>query len=185
VIGRLRAFDHVGFFLARASARTVEQDLQAAAAGDGGVIQMLKANPTMAQRIAEAASAFQKERTGYAPESVTVVLTGDTLVVTLHGALTKAEKTLARSAAGATQVQEFHRQLFSNSSESLKQEIQKITGVEVRESTAEVETATGAVVHAFTTGTMVQVFLLAQKVAEGQWPEKGSDDLLATTGATV
>jgi uncharacterized protein YbcI len=146
---------------------------------------MLKVNPTMAQQIAQAAMNFQQQRTGHAPDSVTVVLSEDTLVVTLHGALSKAEKALAKSAEGATKVQEFHRQLFSSSSEALRQEIKKITGVEVRESAAEVETATGAVVQAFTTGTMVQVFLLAQKVAPGTWTENGSHESLTKTGAAV
>jgi uncharacterized protein YbcI len=145
---------------------------------------MFKADPTMAQQIARAAMEFQQQRTGHAPESVTVVLSGDTLVVTLHGALSKAEKALAQSPAGATQVQDFHRQLFSSSSESLRKEIKKITGVDVREATAEVETATGTVVQAFTTGTMVQVFLLAQKVAPGTWTEDGSSDPMAE-GAAV
>jgi uncharacterized protein YbcI len=145
---------------------------------------MLKVDPTMAQQIAQAAMNFQQQRTGHAPESVTVVLSEDTLVITLHGALTKAEKTLAKSVEGASKVQEFHRQLFSNSSESLREEIKKITGVDVRESTAEVETATGTVVQAFTTGTMVQVFLLAKKVAPGTWTENGSNDPL-TAGAAV
>ena len=135
---------------------------------------MLEANQTMAQQIAQAAMNYQEQRTGHAPDSVTVVLSGDTLVVTLHGALTKAEKALAKSPEGATQVQEFHRQLFSSSSDALRNEIKTITGVDVRESTAEVETATGAVVQAFTTGTMVQVFLLANKVAPGTWTENGS-----------
>jgi uncharacterized protein YbcI len=117
----------------------------------------------MVRQIAEAASAFQQERTGHAPRAVTVVLSEDTLVVTLHEALSPAEKDLAQSPAGAVRVQEFHRQLFSHSSESLRQEIKRITGRDVREAAAEVEPATGAVVHAFTTGTMVQVFLLVKK----------------------
>ena len=65
---------------------------------------------------------------------------------------------------GAAQVQEFHRQLFRNSADSLRKEIKRITGREVREAAAEVDPATGSVVHAFTTGTMVQVFLLAENV---------------------
>jgi hypothetical protein len=44
------------------------------------------------------------------------------------------------------------------------QQIKRITGREVREATAEVETTTAAVVHAFTTGAMVQVFLLTPEV---------------------
>jgi uncharacterized protein YbcI len=145
---------------------------------------MLNVNPSMAEQIARVAMDFQKQRTGHTPESVAVVLSGDTLVVTLHGALTHAERALAKSPQGAAQVQEFHRQLFSNSSEELRREIKKITGADVREATAEVEPATGTVVQAFTTGTMVQVFLLAQKVAPGNWTENGSSDPLAT-GAAV
>jgi uncharacterized protein YbcI len=127
---------------------------------------------TMAQQVAQAASDFQEQRTGHAPRAVTVVLSGDTLVITLHGALTPAEEALAMSPAGAAQVQEFHRQLFANSSELLRQEIRRITGVEVREAVAEVETATGTVVHAFTSGTMVQVFQLAQGILAGAWNGK-------------
>ena len=130
---------------------------------------MDKLEPTMAQQIAKAASAFQLRRTGHAPTAVTVVLSGDTLVVTLHEALSPAEKALARSPVGAAQVQEFHRQLFANSPETLRQEIKRITGVEVREVAAEVEMTTGTVVPAFTNGTMVQVFLLAQGISEDDW----------------
>jgi uncharacterized protein YbcI len=123
----------------------------------------------MAQQIARAASAFQEQRTGHVPQSVAVVLSEDTLVITLHEALSPAEKVLAKSPAGAAQVQEFHRQLFANDSDALRREIKKITGVEVREATAEVETTTGTVVQVFTTGTMVQVFLLAHSVSEDTW----------------
>jgi uncharacterized protein YbcI len=92
---------------------------------------------------------------------VSVILSEDTLVITLHEALTPAEKAMAKSADGADQLQEFHRQLFASSSESLRQEINRITGREVREAAAEVEPTSGSIVHAFTTGTTVQVFLLA------------------------
>src|SRR5271165_6078645 len=135
---------------------------------------MIKSNSSMARRIAQAASTFERQRTGHAPKSVTVVLSEDTLVVTLHGALSPAEKALAQDPAGAAQVQEFHRQLFANSADSLRREIKRITGVEVREATAEVETTTGTVVQVFTTGTMVQVFLLAQGVPAGSWSGNGS-----------
>ena len=96
--------------------------------------------------------------------SVTVVLSEDTLVITMHDALTPAEKALALSPDGAAQVQEFHRQLFLTSADSLRKEIKRITGRDVREAAAEVEPATGTVVHAFTTGNVVQVFLLSEVV---------------------
>ena len=130
---------------------------------------------SVAQRIARAAVAFQQQRTAHKPKSVAVVL-GDTLLITLHGALSQAEKALAQSPVGAAQVQEFHRQLFANSANELRQEIKRITGVEVREATTEVETTTGTVVQVFTTGTMVLVFLLAQGVPADSWSGNGSVD---------
>lgn len=128
---------------------------------------------TMAQQIAQAASAFQQLRTGHAPKAVTVVLSDETLVITLHGALSPAEDALARTPEGAARVQEFHRQLFASSAEPLREEIKRITGVDVREAAAEVEPSTGAVVQVFTSGTMVQVFQLAQGIATEKWSGNG------------
>jgi uncharacterized protein YbcI len=122
-----------------------------------------------AREVARAASAYELRRTGHAPTSVTVVLSGDTVVVTLHGALSPAERTLAATPDGAAKLQQFHRELFASSSDELREQIKQITGVEVREATAEIESKTGTVVHVFTTGTMVQVFLLASGVTSGNW----------------
>ena len=130
---------------------------------------MDNSNSAMAKQVAVAASEFERRRTGNLPTSITVVLSGDTLVVTLRGALSPAEQALARNPEGAAQVQEFHRQLFDNSADSLRQEIKRITGVEVREAAVEAEPSTGTVVKAFTTGTVVQVFLLADSVTAGTW----------------
>ena len=135
-------------------------------------IAMFQTTPTMAQQIAEAVTAFQQQRTGRAPKSVNVVLNGDTLVVTLQGALSPAEQAMAQSPGGAAKVQEFHRQLFMNDSDSLRNEIKRITGVEVREAAADVESASGIVVHEFTTGAMVQVFLLAETLSSEIWNRK-------------
>jgi uncharacterized protein YbcI len=137
---------------------------------------MDQSNSTMAQQIGQAASAFEQQRTGHGPKAVTVVLSDDTLVITLRGALSPAEKALAKSPAGAAQMQEFHRQLFASAADSLRQEIQRITGVEVREARAEVETVTGAVMQLFATGTVVQVFLLARSVPADTWSGSGSGD---------
>jgi uncharacterized protein YbcI len=135
---------------------------------------MAKSRTTVAQEIAQAAIAFEQQSTGHTPRSVTVVLSDDTLVITLHGALSPAETALAQRPGGAAQVQEFHQQLFNNFSQSLREEIKRITGVEVREAAAQVETASGTVVKVFTTGTVVQVFLLARDVPAGTWSERGS-----------
>jgi uncharacterized protein YbcI len=152
---------HVGFFFASVGADRLRRP---------GRNPMNKSNSTMARQIAQAAIAFEQRRTGnHVPKSVTVVLSEGTLVITLHEALSPAERALAKSPAGAAQVQEIHRQLFAVSSDSLRKEINKITGMEVREATAQVEPSTGAVVQAFTTGAVVQVFLLSGNVPTETW----------------
>ncbi len=128
----------------------------------------------MAEQIARAAIAFEQRPTGnHVPKSVTVILSEDTLVITLHEALSPAELAMAKSPEGAAQVQEFHRQLFANSSASLREEIKRITGMEVREAAAEIDPATGAVVQAFTTRNVVQVFLLAGSAPVDTWSGNG------------
>jgi hypothetical protein len=59
--------------------------------------------------------------------------------------------------------------LFHNASETLRQEIRRITGMNVREATAEIEPTSGAVVQVFTSGTMVQVFQLSGEVPSGSF----------------
>jgi uncharacterized protein YbcI len=134
---------------------------------------MERIEPTVAHQIAEAASAFEQRRTGRAPESVAVVLSEGTVVVTLYGALSPAEQALARSQEGAAQLQEFHRQLFQDSAGELRAAIARVTGVQVREAAAEMVPATGAVVQVFATGAVVQVFLLASRVPESSWSGSG------------
>lgn len=120
---------------------------------------------SMAQQIARAAKTFQQERTGHAPSSVRVVLSDDMLVITLHGALSKAEEALAKDPHGAAKVQEFHRQLLATTADPLRREIERITGIQVREATAEIEPTAGTVVKVVAAGTVVQLFLLAGSLA--------------------
>lgn len=135
-----------------------------------------KPTSSMAQQVAHAAARFQHERTGHAPAAVTVVQSDGTLVITLHDALTPAEKALSKTQKGASKVQQFHRELFMTSAAALRDEIARITGVAVREATAEIEPRTGTVVQVFTNGTMVQVFLLAHSVPAGEWDAQVAAD---------
>ena len=121
---------------------------------------------SMAQQIAQTAIAFEEQRLGRKPTSVTVVLGGDTVVITMHGVLSPAERTLAASPAGAAQLQEFHQQLFKLSSEPLRQEIRRITGLEICE---EAKNKATAAVQVFSVGTVVQVFLLAGHLPAESW----------------
>jgi uncharacterized protein YbcI len=122
--------------------------------------------PSMAQQIAQTAIAFEEQRLGRKPTSVTVVLGGDTLVITMHGVLSLAEKALARSPAGAANLQELHQQLFQLSSDPLRREIERITGLKIYEDANNKATAA---VQVFSIGTVVQVFLLSGRLPADNW----------------
>ena len=129
-----------------------------------------------AKQLADLARQFERNRTGRTPESVTATLMDDSLVITLRGTLSLAEKDLAMSPVGADQLRELHRQLFLSSCSSLLQEIEVITGVAVRDATSEIAT---------NTGTVVQVFLLAAGVAPSTCSESTSEIWLAKQLANV
>jgi len=114
----------------------------------------------VSKELADIALAMQSERTGHTPKAVTVVASDETVVVTLQEALTPAEKVLARTEAGASKVEDYHRALFAVSCNELRREIQRLTGRKVREAAVVMEPASGSIVHAFPSGTMVQIFQL-------------------------
>jgi uncharacterized protein YbcI len=132
---------------------------------------VIESNLSKAEQIGHAAVAFEQQRTGHKPKSVTVILSEKILVVTFYGALSPAETALAKSPTGASLVQEFHRQVFDSTAESLRETIRTITGVEVREAALKLEASAGAVVHAFTSGTIVHVILLDGEVPNETWSE--------------
>jgi uncharacterized protein YbcI len=134
---------------------------------------MKRPTSNVAQRIARVASALEQERSGRTPKSVLVVLSDDLLVITLQGALSAAEKELCKTPAGAAQVEDLHRRLFAISSESLRREIRRITGTEVLEASAGVETPAGTVVEIFSSGAIVLVFLLAHSLPPETWGGRG------------
>ena len=136
---------------------------------------MKKPHSGMAQQIAEAVSAFELRTESHLPKSMNVVLCDRTLVITLRGALSPIEHALAQSSNGAAQLQEFHRDLFANQPGSLRQEIKRITGVDVSEAATEVEPATGAVVNVSTSGTVVHVVLLKESVPPSTWSGDQAD----------
>jgi uncharacterized protein YbcI len=114
---------------------------------------------SIGQRIAHAASAFEKRRTKHGRKWVAVFMNEDTIVIALHGSLTATEKAQVQSPTGAARVREFHRQMFTDASAVLHRKIRSITGMEVRDTAAEIESKTGHVVHLFTTDTVGDDFL--------------------------
>jgi uncharacterized protein YbcI len=116
---------------------------------------------TIGKKIAQAAHAFELRRTKHGRKWVAVFMNEDTIVIALHGSLTDAERALAQSAAGAAEVREFHRQLFTDVSDLLLRKIKSITGMNVRHTSAEIDSTTGSVVQLFTTDTAAKDFPLA------------------------
>jgi len=134
----------------------------------------------MAQQIAQAARVFEEHRTGLVPKSVTVVQSDSTLVITLHGPCRPRSRSWRRARGGQTNAGVSPRAV-RQCSDTLRQEIKRITGVEVREAAAEIEPNTGTVVAVFTTGTVVQVFLLARSIPANTWNAGGPGDPQRTT----
>ncbi len=120
---------------------------------------VVRSQRTIGRRNTRAARAFEKRRTKHGRKWVAVFMNEDTIVIALHGSLTAAEKALAQSPDGATRVREFHRQMFTDASTVLHRKIKRITGMEVRDTTAEIEPKTGHVVLLFTTDTVGDEFL--------------------------
>lgn len=139
-----------------------------------------KDKPTdFTKELAQIALSMQSERTGHAPKAVTVVASEETVVLTLHEALSPAERILASTESGAAKVEQYHRALFAVSCDEFRKEIQRLTGRKVREAAVVVEPATGAIVHAFTSGTLVQIFQLephgAASLVSAGLPSEKSD----------
>jgi uncharacterized protein YbcI len=161
----LEAFFRAGFFWC--------DDGSTTGTGDA---PMEKPSSSMAQQIAEAAGASEQLRTGHGPRSVTVVMSEETPVITLHGALSAAERALHRRRRRRRRSSTFIDSYLHTRPTRYAERSKKITGVGVSEANAEVETKTGTVVHDFTTGTMVQVFLLAHDIPADTWSGSGTVD---------
>jgi len=162
------AFDHVGFFFALLPWNEMKKPIDLA--------PLENSNVPITQQIAEAVGAFQQQSTGHKPKAVNVIMSHDTVAVTLHDALSPAEIKLAKSPGGAARMQDYHRQLFASSCGALLQEIKRITGFDVRKASAELETVTGAVMQVFATGTIVYVFLLSGRIPAEQGSGNASTD---------
>ena len=85
----------------------------------------------LSKELAQIALTMQSERTGHTPKAVTVVASEETVVLTLHEALTPAEKILASTEPGAAKVEQYHRALFAVSCSELRKEIARLSAEEM------------------------------------------------------
>ncbi len=123
----------------------------------------LSADTWLARRVARAASGFEHGLLGRAPTSVTVVGSGNWMVVHLQEPFSQLERRLAREGrSAACRVAEFHRQLFDQSIEALCEHVQRATGVAFRGGLAHIDVASGSIHKTLATATQVDVFLMGQ-----------------------
>ena len=106
---------------------------------------------TGGQRIARAVRDFEHRHTQYGREWVAVFLNEETIVIALHGSLSDAERAPMGDPAGCCQVSEHLRRLFAGT--ALLQTIRGASGMVVRNTTVEIEPATGGVVLLYTPDT--------------------------------
>jgi uncharacterized protein YbcI len=136
---------------------------------------------TMAKRIALAAMVYEHRVTGRVPEIVTVVLGDDAVIIKACRSLAQTKAEMVKSSDCAVQLRESQRIPFNIACEPLRCEIGQITGVEVREAVAEVESSIGIGVKVFSpvqavnAGTRKQIApeLLFQNVALARWADDG------------
>lgn len=124
-----------------------------------------------ARRIAEAVKNFELEFEGFLIRDITVVVVSRTLIIVFEGGLNALERTLAQSASGAAQVEEFHQRLFSRGPRTLWSEIQRVLGLEPAAAAEDDPHAPMSCVKVFTSGTVVHVCPLAQSADTSVWSE--------------
>jgi hypothetical protein len=99
----------------------------------------------VAQQIARVAAAFVCQRTGHVPGAVEVAQDDETLVITLHDARALPEQVQLRQAEGTAELHEVYRALFTETSDWLRQEVERITGLKMGAVTVTGKALTGAV----------------------------------------
>lgn len=114
---------------------------------------------TIGQKIAQAAGAFEQWRTRQRREWIAVLMNEETIVIALHGCLTASEKALAGNPAGAAELRDSQRRLFSHDADAFVQKIKVITGMHIRSTTVDIDPTIDSVVQNFTTDTSLASFL--------------------------
>ncbi len=110
---------------------------------------------TVGQRIAMVIRDFEQRRLGKGREWVAVFMNEETVVIALHRALSLEENTLAGNPAGCALVSKSQRRLYADA--ALLQKVQSITGMEVLDTTVELEPRSGGLALLFTTNAVGRI----------------------------
>jgi len=136
---------------------------------------MDNSNSVMARQVALAACDFERRRTGNSPKSVTVVLGEHTVVITCTVPCRRPRELWRKSPQVPLKCRSFTANCSTTPPIRCGRRSDEVTGADVREAAVEVEPTTGSVVKAFASGTVVEVFLLADSVTAGTWSGSGRD----------
>jgi len=116
----------------------------------------------VARQVAQATGSFEHLLLGRPPTSVTVVVKGDSMVITIHETFSDVERRLARDDQGRHRVRDFHRYLFDTTLDLLREHVEENTGVQLHGALAHVDMTTGSVVKTLTTDADIELFLLGE-----------------------
>ena len=142
---------------------------------------MNTSGPTMAHQIAQAAISLEKRLTGHERKWRVAFMNDDPIVIAVHASLTADEVAQTQCMGGGARIKEVHRALFAACRNSMRQEIERITGMEVSEASVDTEPAAGGVVLLFETDASASSLPSAPGAAgaapvgfrrPGQWPSR-------------
>ena len=126
-------------------------------------------SPNMAEQIAKAVMEYELHTDGHMPKQVTVMMSGRTLVITLEGALTTIEQTLAQGVDGAAHVEDYHNHLFTKPPLLMWKKIRQITEGHSFEGEFDGHDPPNTCAKVFPNGTIIHVFLLLINVTASAW----------------
>jgi uncharacterized protein YbcI len=113
----------------------------------------------LARKVARAIGCFEHALLDRVPRSVTIVTSGDRIVVSLHESFSPLERRLA-AGGGCCRIEDFHHEIFDSSRDALIQHVRGNTGVGLDAGIVHVDATTGSVLKTFTTDPSVELFLL-------------------------
>ncbi|MFM8434177.1 MAG: Na-translocating system protein MpsC family protein [Planctomycetia bacterium] len=116
----------------------------------------------LARKVARAIGCFEHALLDRVPRSVTIVASGDRLVVSLHESFSPLERGLAANGRGCCRIEDFHHDIFDSSREALVEHVRSSTGVALDAGIVHVDAATGSILKTFTTDPAVELFLLGE-----------------------
>lgn len=116
----------------------------------------------LARKVARAIGCFEHALLDRVPHSVTIVASGDRVVVSLHESFSPLERRLAAGSGGCCRVKHFHHGIFDSSRDALVDHVRGSTGVALDTGIVHVDPATGSILKTFTTDPSVELFLLGE-----------------------